>query len=62
MYQVIFTNGTEDYFEADSDQEAIGIAQNYFADRWNGDFYTEPLIPHSIYRQDDFGDFTNKIY
>lgn len=62
-YQVIFTDGREDIIMALTDDEARQIADNYeVIDRSTWEYRTKHLTPESIYRMDDWGQFTERVY
>lgn len=61
-YKVTFTDGSEDIFIDADDNEALRIANDYeVRDRHSWEYRTIPLTPESVYRMDDWGQFTEKI-
>jgi hypothetical protein len=61
-YKVTFSDGSEDIIIAADDAEALRIANNYeVLDRSSWEYRTIPLTPESVYRMDDWGQFTERI-
>lgn len=63
-YLAIFTNGYEHTILAESDEEAINIAKDCFdvRDKRSWEYRTIHLIPECVYRMDDLGQFTIRVY
>ena len=62
-YKVTFTDGSEDIFIAADDAESLRIANNYeVIDRSSWEYRTKHLTPESVYRMDEWGQFSEQIY
>ena len=62
-YEVTFADGSEDVFLALNDTEAMQIARSYdVVDRSSWEYRTIHLIPESVYRMDDWGQFSIRVY
>lgn len=62
-YEVTFTDGSDDVFLALYDTEAMQIANSYYVrDKRSWEYRTIHLIPESVYRMDEFGVFSIRIY
>ena len=62
-YEVTFTDGSDDVFLALNDTEAMQIANSYdVRDRSSWEYRTIYLTPESVYRMDDWGQFSIRIY
>lgn len=62
-YEVSFTDGSDDVFCALNDTEAMQIANAYeVRDRSSWEYRTIHLTPESVYRMDDFGLFSIRVY
>lgn len=62
-YEVTFTDGSDDVFMALNDTEAMQIANSYdVRDRSSWEYRTKHLTPESVYRMDEFGQFTIRVY
>lgn len=62
-YKAIFSDGSEDIYIAADDAEALRIANNYeVLDRSSWEYRTIHLTPESVYRMDEWGQFSEKIY
>jgi len=61
-YKVTFTDGSEDIFLAADDAEALRIANDHdVIDRSSWEYRTKHLTPESVYRMDDWGQFSERI-
>lgn len=62
-YRVTFSDGSEDIFLAADDAEALRIANAYeVIDRSSWEYRTKHLTPESVYRMDEWGQFSEQIY
>lgn len=62
-YKVTFTDGSEDIYIAADDAEALRIANDYeVRDRSSWEYRTIHLTPESVYRMDEWGQFSEQIY
>lgn len=62
-YKVVFTDESEEIFDAKDDNAAMKLAKAFFSDRWDGNnVYWQYYTPESVYRADAFGVFDTKIF
>jgi hypothetical protein len=62
QYHVVFTDNSEDWFEASSDNEAVRIAKSYFTDDFSLDFHTRDIHPADVWECDEWGVDIRRIY